>query len=96
MMQEAEQSLGEILGLALQSQGQARLIEFARYEAGRRLANEIAGASDLGRAEVWDALCSVPDNMLALLESPQGWSALAAYVAEDLGWALNSYAPTVH
>lgn len=51
---------------------------------------------DLEFEEAWDALCCVPANMLCLLESPQGWSALADYIAAYLGTPAASYAPTVH
>lgn len=45
---------------------------------------------------VWDALCTVPDNMLSLLDSPQGWTALAGYIAAELGCRPPSFMPAVH
>lgn len=43
-----------------------------------------------------DALAYVPENMLALLDFPEGWSALAEMVAADLGVSSFGYRPTVH
>ena len=47
-------------------------------------------------AMAWASLCSVPDNMLSLLDSPQGWTALAGFIACDLGIAAPDYCPKVH
>lgn len=44
----------------------------------------------------WWSLCNVPVNMTHLLDSPQGWSALAGYVACDLGAPDPEYRPRVH
>lgn len=64
---------------------QVQLTEAARQHAAERRADDIALLLDLDRAQVWDALCNVPDNMLTLLESPHGWTALAGYVGQDFG-----------
>lgn len=42
------------------------------------------------------ALSYLPENMLSLLDYPEGWSALAEFVAADLGLAPFGYRPTVH
>lgn len=91
-------SLGSILSMALQSTAaqQERLAETARYLSAQCLAADVSGEIGEDLERVWDSLTSVPDNMLSLLENPQGWSALAAYLAEDMGRVLHSYAPTVH
>lgn len=57
---------------------------------------------DLSSRTGWDVcaievrLSLIPDNMLCLLDSPQGWTALADYVAAALGEGLGVYAPTIH
>jgi hypothetical protein len=45
---------------------------------------------------VLDCLGTVPDNILVLLDSPEGWHALSGFVAVQLGTAACSYEPTVH
>jgi hypothetical protein len=60
------------------------------------LARDVAELLDTNVGETWWSLCNVHDNMLALLESPQGWSALAGYIACDLGLGAADYAPVVH
>lgn len=91
-------SLGTILSMALQSTSapQGWLAETARFHSAQVLAADVAGELGVEVAEVWDRLTCVPDNMLSLLENPQGWSALATYLAEDFGRVLDGYAPTVH
>lgn len=91
-------SLGDALGAALHQQAEyeARNYAFARQVAAIELASGVAQALGADWGDVWDEMTHVPDNMLALLESPQGWSVLASYVAESIGRALHSYSPTVH
>lgn len=91
-------SLGSILSMALQSTAaqQERLAETARYHSAQRLAADVAGELGEDLERVWDRLTLIPDNMLSLLDHPQGWSALAAYLADDLRRAPTGYAPTVH
>jgi hypothetical protein len=60
------------------------------------LARDVAAATDMPLESVWWSLCNVPDNMLVLLDSPQGWSALAGYISCDLGLPAADYAPEVH
>lgn len=42
------------------------------------------------------ALTYIPENMLSLLDCPEGWSVLAEFVAADLGLSPVGYRPTVH
>lgn len=42
---------------------------------------------------VWSGICRVSENMLILLDSPEGWSALGAFVTRSAKPAL---LPTVH
>lgn len=70
-----------------------RLAQFASAET---LGAAICDTFDLHFADVWQSLCHVPENMLALLDSPQGWSVVAGFVAHDCGHDLPDYAPTVH
>lgn len=60
------------------------------------LAQELADALGASVNETWHSLCSVHDNMLGLLQSPEGWSALAGYIACDLGLDAADYRPKVH
>lgn len=68
----------------------------AMVSSGRCLASELAPLVNATADEVFNVLGTVPDNMLELLKSPQGWSTLAGYVAGDLGRALPDYKPTIH
>lgn len=71
-------------------------VDRASLASGRMLAAEVAGALGADASEVFDALTCVPENMLALLDSPQGWAVLAQYIAGGLGLDSRDYAPTVH
>lgn len=68
----------------------------AQVASARTLADALAAALHRPSAEVFEALTYVPDNMLMLLGSPEGWSALAQFVAADLGAPCLNYCPTVH
>ena len=60
------------------------------------LANQVASAGNLCPERTFDALTYVPQNMLGLLSSPDGWAALAQLVAADLGVERLDFRPTVH
>ena len=60
------------------------------------LARQLAPLLTTSEVEVLDVLCSVPDNMLSLLDTPEGWSALAGYVAGRLSMPSPGYTPTHH
>lgn len=96
-MPETE-SLGDVLSRVLSDDAElsAALAERARYETAGQLADDVSDRLGAERASVWDSLCKVPDGMLSLLDTPQGCTALAAYVAEDFGQVLATYAPTIH
>ena len=66
------------------------------FEAARELSSQIAGSLSADADTVLDRLTYVPDNMLVLLQSPEGWVALAEYVAADLGLGPVGFAPTIH
>ncbi len=70
--------------------------DLATYRSARALASAIAEATSISADLVFDALTFVPENMLALLASPEGWSALAQYVAAELGVQSLNYRPRVH
>lgn len=63
--------------------------------AAEALAEGIAAACKVDPDRAFATLCCIPDNMLVLLDSPQGWTALASYVLQDLGRA-GDYVPRVH
>lgn len=69
---------------------------FARDMAALQLAYDLADEFDAPVGDVWFSICNLPENILVLLNSPQGWSALSAVVAFDLGLPASGYGPTVH
>lgn len=68
----------------------------AMFRSACMLSSDIAGLIGSTADEVYDVLGHVPDNMLELLKSPQGWTTLAGYVAGDLGRPMPDYRPTIH
>ena len=70
--------------------------EVARFVSADALARDVAGMLGLDFCDIWGSVIRIPDNVLTLLDSPQGWTALGAFVAEDFGCELPGYAPTVH
>lgn len=69
--------------------------DLARYRASLELSRQIAPLIGCSSGEAWNALAHVPDNMLTLLRTPEGWAGLASYVAADFGRHI-TYHPTVH
>ncbi|MBV1691877.1 hypothetical protein KRR38_30485 [Novosphingobium sp. G106] len=49
------------------------------------LVREVAGLLDHPLDDVWWSLCNCPAWMSGLLDSPEGWGALANYMSSDLG-----------
>jgi hypothetical protein len=47
-------------------------------------------------AECLAAMCTIPDNLLSLLCSPQGWTAIASMVAADHHLADPGFMPALH
>jgi hypothetical protein len=58
---------------------------WARQVSACTLVDEVAGMLGVPASLVWDALSTMPENMLTLLDSPQGWTALAGYCAAEMG-----------
>lgn len=75
---------------------QRRLDERAQYLTALELARRIAPVLRVGELEALDALCVVPDEMLPLLRTPEGWKQLADYIAGTCGCSPTSFAPTIH
>ena len=94
-------SLGEILALALTggSKGPVRIVDDcdAQFAAALEFTRQATCILDRPYSEVWEALTYVPDNMLVMLESPDGWAFLAGYLASAMGAELRAdYCPTMH
>lgn len=97
MTAPAEQSLGEILAAFLRAApSQFDIEDEAQRRAAFELVRKTAPLMGVSEIEAFDALTYVPDNLLPLLQSPQGWSALSAFVASDLGVVAPAFKPTVH
>ena len=69
---------------------------WAQSVAATVLAGEVAALTGVAPAEAHHCLLTVPDNMLMLLDSPQGWTVLAGFIAGDLGVAAPNYKPKIH
>lgn len=99
-----ELSLGDILAAALtgltleerREEEEERLASRANLLSAYRLSDELAPLLGVAPGEVFDALTDVPDNMLGLLCTPEGWSMLAEFVAGRLNIASPAYRPTLH
>ena len=106
---DAGAPLGDILGavlsgagVALQSpeqlarEAQQRLDADAQYKSALALSRALSPRLGLTEAECFDAMCTIPDNLLSLLCSPQGWTAIASMVAADHGRADPGFMPALH
>ncbi|MBO81420.1 MAG: hypothetical protein CL801_08380 [Citromicrobium sp.] len=80
---EAERSLAE---------REASFKVIAAWSLAQSLSNVFAASP----CEIYESLTHIPDNLLVLLESPEGWRALASYVALDLGLHDLRFMPTIH
>lgn len=92
-------SLGDLLGSALRVaayEEQRRVDERAQYLTALELARRIAPVLRVGEVEVFEVLCTVPDAMLPLLRTPEGWMALAALTANELGADFPVLTVTLH
>ena len=69
---------------------------FAQDMAAVQFAHELAVQLDAPVREVWFSLCNLPADLLVMLQSPQGWSALGAVIAFDLGIPAHAFEPLVH
>lgn len=57
----------------------------AQWLAARGLATQIADETGMTFEESWEGLGSIPDNLLYLLDTPEGWGVIAHWVAGDRG-----------
>lgn len=92
-------SLGDILGAALAAADNdraERLAADATYYSAKELARQVAPFLHLPMGDVFDALTFMPNSMLCLLATPEGWGALANYVATETGANTTHYLPTRH
>ena len=92
IVQGCEPSIGALLGSLLHPSVSD---EEARYLAAVELARQAAPVIGASESDVFDAVTFVPDNMLDLLRSPEGRTALASFIAVDFGCAMDAYAETV-
>lgn len=101
------QTLGDILAAALTGQpvltpeelaqqAEEQLYVDAQWTSARALTREAAWRLGIGEEEAWTSICTVPDNLLNLLLSPQGWTAIAAMIAADNGLADPAFKPSLH
>lgn len=99
-----ELSLGDIRGHALRGnalEGERELAE-ARVRADAQLLSAFELSRLIGKRlnvtpeEAFDRLSTIPDNLLSLLHSPQGWTALGEYVAVGLDLPGPALCPTLH
>lgn len=70
--------------------------DYGRALAAAVLADHLAAKIGVSSAETYGALRLVPDSLLCLLDCPEGWTALAGYVATGLGAHDPALIPTVH
>lgn len=92
-----DELLGEIIAAALtEAQPALDFDNWAQSVAAHQLADEVAARIDVHRAAAFDCLLHIPDNLLPMLHSPQGWTALAGFIAGDLGASPPAYCPTIH
>ncbi len=68
----------------------------AQLIAARTLCAQIAPALGIETSAAFKEISFVPDNLLTLLHSPEGWGALVDYVAQSLGKPPPNYKATVH
>ncbi|WP_417592544.1 hypothetical protein [Parasphingorhabdus sp.] len=96
-MNRPEATLGEILGAALRSPYVGISYDEARLIAATSLVSDIcASGIDADFEAVWDFLVHLPDNMLPMLETPQGWYVLSAMIADNFGSTGRVVVPNIH
>lgn len=69
---------------------------FAQFHSAAELARGFSEMTGVDRRVVAGRLTAIDLNLLALLGSPQGWTAIAACVACELGISAPDLIPTVH
>ena len=83
-------------GEATRKAEQERQAAHSVYMAGCLLSDDLAPLLGKRSDEVFDVLGSMPNEMLSLLATPQGWSTLATYVAGRFDLPAPAYAPKLH
>lgn len=91
----SELSLGELLSVALVEPDQIS-DDDAMGWTGLYLTSLIAERAEVEHSEVWHVLTHLPGNYLDMLQSPEGWDALAALVCGVLGVAFAPVLPSRH
>lgn len=96
--QPIEQTIADAVSDAVAAAHEAAIDPQAWLQdmAALQLAYDLADEFGVPVGDVWYSLCNLPQNILTLLESPQGWSTLSAVVAFDMGLPATGYGPTVH
>jgi len=69
---------------------------WAQSVAAQTLADTVAPMLGCLADDAFYSLLKIPNNLLPMLHSPEGWSALAAYIAGDQGLPPLNYFPAVH
>jgi hypothetical protein len=67
-----------------------------QWYAAHELARVLSVLVKVEAGDVFEALSTFPNHMLDLLNTQEGWSALARFVAADFGHSLNTFQPTRH
>jgi hypothetical protein len=88
--------ISEAVADAVDAAHAAAAVAWATDMSALQLAYDLADEFAAPVGDVWFSICNLPENILVLLDSPQGWSALSAVVGFDLGLPASGYGPTVH
>ena len=92
----------QLLMLAIEAGEATRKAEEERqaahsvYMAGSLLSDDLAPLLGKRSDEVFEVLGTMPNEMLSLLATPEGWSTLATYVAGRFDLTAPAYAPKIH
>lgn len=49
-----------------------------------RLTNELAAHLNVPAETIFDTVCTIPSNLVTLIDTPQGWAAIGGFVATAL------------
>jgi hypothetical protein len=60
------------------------------------LAAAVSRSADVPYADAWDHMLSIPDNLLHLFATPEGWATIGAHVAIQCGRGPVVVRPSVH
>ncbi|MES2493993.1 MAG: hypothetical protein V4579_12040 [Pseudomonadota bacterium] len=92
----SEPTIGDVIAAVLGLRLPAVSELDGRIISAKALAAQLADLTGLAADDAYSSLCYVPDNFLPLLDSPQGWTALACVVAADCGVPEPALRPTLH